>query len=264
MFVPGALRLLALADDRPWEVGSEAQRWRGYFYPETAVLRNVHDIRDPSLLAKVETALSENAALTYAPDQDFLTFDLDHLKGIHRHLFEDVYPWAGEIRTTTMHKGGADVPAFVEPDEIAPTMDGVAQYVASQDRFKGADLDGFRRQVQTLYFVVNNTHSFREGNGRSQRQWLSDLAKQAGFEVRWDAVRGDVNDRISQAARAGDHAPMKLMFEGIVHPRGKDDRTLPPAVRASFPDVPQRSTGPRPNPVAGRPTPAHERDRGYG
>ena len=249
--------------DRPWEVGTETERWRGYRYPGTQVLRNVPGIKNQELLSRVEATLSSNALALYAPDPTSLTFDLDHLRDVHRHLFRDVYPWAGEIRTATMGRGVG--PPFAAYDQIEDTMDGVARYVADAGRFEGASLPEFRRHSQAIYHVVNNTHPFREGNGRSQRRWLSDLAENVGFEVRWGDVPGQLNDRVSEAARRGDHEPMKMMFEGIVQSKTPPERASPPVLGASFPATRTEATRPtdqRPNAKpASRPTP--EVERGY-
>jgi len=74
-----------------------------YVYPGTTVLQNKFDIRDADQLDKVERRFV-TARLEQGPPTG--GFNLDHLRAIHRHLFQDVYAWAGEIRTVEIAKGG--------------------------------------------------------------------------------------------------------------------------------------------------------------
>lgn len=70
-----------------------------YTYPGTDVLRNRRDIRDPDILARFEAESTTRriAELLHRPLQG--RFDTLHLKVIHKHIFRDVYSWAGEFRT---------------------------------------------------------------------------------------------------------------------------------------------------------------------
>ena len=70
---------------------------RDYCYlPSFTVLRNRLDIRDTRTLDAAERQLVAQRLLESVPSGDF---DLAHLKAIHRHLFQDIYAWAGELRT---------------------------------------------------------------------------------------------------------------------------------------------------------------------
>ncbi len=78
-----------------------------YCYPpEFAVLRNKLKIRDASTLEAAERQLVAQRVLETLPTGDF---DLDHLSAIHCHLFQDIYEWAGEIRTVEISKGGTQI-----------------------------------------------------------------------------------------------------------------------------------------------------------
>lgn len=76
-----------------------------------------------------------------------------------------------------------------------------------------------------VYNAVNNLHVFREGNGRTQRQWMNSLAHDAGFELNWQATSRDENDSASHAARAeGDLAGLRELFVKIVVKRSPAER----------------------------------------
>ena len=76
---------------------------RDYCYPpDYTVLRNRLNTRDAMTLEAAERQFVAQRLLEAVPTGDF---DLAHLKAIHRHLFQDVYAWAGEVRTVEIAKG---------------------------------------------------------------------------------------------------------------------------------------------------------------
>lgn len=103
--------------------------WTDYFYPETidprtgqGVLRNNFGERDPEQLRRKEEARTKLrlAELSQHPIEPAGgRFDFEHMKAIHRHIFQDVYEWAGEARTAPwmdhMTKTGSNVLGGTEP-----------------------------------------------------------------------------------------------------------------------------------------------------
>jgi cell filamentation protein len=93
--------------------------WEDYLYPPAAltgeqVLRNRLDLRDPAQLHDAERLLTAGRARELEGNRDLVprTFDAAHWRGIHRHLFQDVYEWAGQWRTVDISKGGSSfIPA---------------------------------------------------------------------------------------------------------------------------------------------------------
>jgi cell filamentation protein len=76
-----------------------------YCYPpDYSVLKNRYHIRDAETLDKVERELVTQRQREAIPKGDF---DLKHLQAIHHHLFQDVYDWAGKVRTVEINKGGS-------------------------------------------------------------------------------------------------------------------------------------------------------------
>nr|WP_311972766.1 Fic family protein [Bradyrhizobium agreste] len=74
-----------------------------YCYPGTTVLKNKLDLRDPEELHSFEAEVSDVRADEELPAGNL---DFTHFKAVHEHLFQDVYDWAGRIRTVRMSKGG--------------------------------------------------------------------------------------------------------------------------------------------------------------
>lgn len=136
---------------------------KAYCYPNTDILRNKLDIQDADELLETEIELTSNRLIELQKRPESGCFDLQHLQRIHRHIFQDLFDWAGEIRTVDIAKGSLFCPAW--------NIHGYAQNVFRN--FYGecmAAKEDKRRFVKTLaahYADMNALHPFREGNGRS-------------------------------------------------------------------------------------------------
>ena len=107
-----------------------------YTYPGTDVLRNFFDIRDPPQLAAFEA--NARAARLIELDAAPLDgrFGLAHLKAIHRYIFQDVYPWAGEFRTVNISKGGH---LFGDGAFVEPALHGVLRKLPGEHYLQSSD-----------------------------------------------------------------------------------------------------------------------------
>lgn len=144
-------------------------------YPGTTVLINLLDIRDQSELDEVELALFLTRADEPLPAGEL---DYPHYCGLHRHLFQDVYAWAGRPRTIRIGKGGN---WFCYPEHIATEMARVFGELGNTDRLPDLDSVGFAGHAAHIVAEINAVHPFREGNGRTQLTFLAMLAEHAGF-----------------------------------------------------------------------------------
>ncbi len=156
-----------------------------YLYPGTNVLRNLRGLTDPGLLARFEARRTHLrlAELIDAPIAG--SFDLAHLKAIHRYIFQDVYEWAGSFRTVNISKGGHlfGLAAFLE-SALRQTVEDLA----AENQL--ADLDAAAFAGRAAYFLgeLNAAHPFREGNGRTQREFIRELGLNAGHYIDWRAT----------------------------------------------------------------------------
>lgn len=205
---------------QPWHVDVEpdsGRRWKGYLDTEyDLTLLNLVDAITPGQLERRETPLVEARIAQLAESPLAATFDLAHLQNIHRQLFQDVYPWAGEVRTVNIGKVGGG-PSFMPWDAIEDSGQILAGFVQRNSRLKDLGRREFVEGAAEVYTAVNTLHPFREGNGRTQREWMNALARQAGYQFDWAAVRGHANDRASQAAREDNMAPLLELLEQITH-----------------------------------------------
>ena len=132
-------------------------------------------------------------------------FDLDHLKAIHRHLFQDVCAWAGEVRTVETAKGES---RFQPRRLIATGMADIHRRNLGGRAFPGVGAGWVRPERGSGVGRRNHVHPFREGNGRTQLQYLKQLAERAGHAI--DLTRIDRTAWLdaSRRSNAGDHAAM--------------------------------------------------------
>lgn len=172
---------------RPWDTSDLHANWDGYFIPGTEVLRNKLDLRSDGALRDAENDLVEAriAELRASPTIVRRTYDIAHLKAIHGHLFQDVYEWAGELRTAGIAKGGE---SFVPPLNIfQPLLHVTARIEESHRLTEFADADA-PAEIAYLYDYVNYAHPFREGNGRTQREFFDQLLAESGRGLDWSRI----------------------------------------------------------------------------
>ena len=148
-----------------------------YLYAGTAVLKNKLGIRDQDELDAMERQIALQRSRQGIPTGHF---DLDHLKAIHRHLFQDIYDWAGQIRTVEIAKGGSQ---FQFRQYIGTGMADVYRRLEQADFLRGLSSEAFAEQAGPIMGDVNYVHPFREGNGRTQLAYLEQLAEQAGHSI---------------------------------------------------------------------------------
>ncbi|WP_236718974.1 Fic/DOC family protein, partial [Campylobacter fetus] len=113
-------------------------------------------------------------------------FDYQHLKDIHKKLFEDVYVFAGFDRADiglqgTFLKGNQH---FVPGNEIKKYSQIIFKELQEKNLLKDCkDINSFSKGAANFMMELNALHPFREGNGRTQRIFINELAKNAGYKL---------------------------------------------------------------------------------
>ena len=132
-------------------------------------MRNRVGARTLDELRDAENDLVEARVIELRETPDLLgdrTYDLVYLRAIHRQLFQDVYTWAGDLRTVGIEK---DDESFCPPGSISQPMDHVAAEIHRLKRLRAVPEADLAQIVAYLYDYTNFAHPFREGNGRSTR-----------------------------------------------------------------------------------------------
>ena len=142
--------------------------WASYYWPGTTVLRNKLGIHDRDELRIQEHAFvsTRQADLELGTAAIAATYDEQHLRNIHRHLFQDVYDWAGEFRTVPLAKPPLSV--FADPNRIIDCLNHAA---AINDTIQWAALpaDEFADAMASIYAWANQAHPFREATAEPPR-----------------------------------------------------------------------------------------------
>ena len=205
-----------MSTPRPWDTGDPDADWDGYFLPGTDVLRNRVGATTRDQLADAENDLVEIrvAELRDDPTPIPRTYDLTHLQALHRYLFQDVFEWAGDLRTVGIEKAGE---SFVPPRGIARPVTHAADEIARTDRLRGVAEDRLPGVAAYLYDYVNFAHPFREGNGRTQREFFDQLLSESGRGLAWNLIdKTELHQACHLARAVGDLGPLRALFARIV------------------------------------------------
>jgi cell filamentation protein len=189
-----------------------------YLYPGTDVLKNVPGLRASEQLAAFETF--NTGARIYEILQNPIAgeFDIAYLKAIHKQVFQDVFAWAGEFRTTLLGKAeyfGRPPTWFTPPHLLEHRAERIFGSLKRAHLLRGLSQVQFAPQAARLLAEINKLHPFREGNGRTQRLFLDALTRQAGYELHFDVVSRERMVQASIEANAGNLGMMTRMFEEI-------------------------------------------------
>ena len=207
-----------------------------YLDPETGLLRNKVGARTRTALDEAEGDLSF-ARLVQLMDRPVRpTGDLDELRAIHRHLFQDIYDWAGQLRTVDIRKSVEGAQFFLPVSMIERAAVFAERELRADNMLCGMSRDHFIERLAYHYDSFNYIHPFREGNGRTQRVFWTRIACDAGWRLDWHGVYGSANDRTSRAAaEKRDLGPLQDMFNQVVSeiiPQGEQDTSWHAAERA--------------------------------
>lgn len=100
-------------------------------------------------------------------------------------MFQDIYDWAGELRTVDISKGGT---RFAIVNRIEPEADKLFRQMAQETYLAGLSRDRFVARLAHYYCELNVIHPFSDGNGRAQRLMFEVISINAGFELRWEPI----------------------------------------------------------------------------
>jgi cell filamentation protein len=149
-----------------------------YLYPGTDVLKNLRDIRDSDVLARFEAEATSRRIVQLINSPVPGRFDTAQLKAIHKHIFQDIYVWAGQFRTVNISKGGHPFGAAVF---VEPALNELLQKLSAENYLQAVNPEVFASRAGYFLGEINAAHPFREGNGRTQREFIRELGLHAGF-----------------------------------------------------------------------------------
>ncbi len=187
-----------------------------YFDPEVGDLRNLLGATSTAELRALEPQAVFANELELSDRGITRSSDLTELRAVHAQLFDGVYDWAGHIRTVDIRKNRDDAGFFLPVGYIERAAGFLFSELAEEDGLRNLDKEEFVERLAYFYDQLNYIHPFREGNGRAQRVFWSRVATDAGYQIDWDQVVGDENDRASRAATEDEDRTLLVAMLGRI------------------------------------------------
>lgn len=159
----------------------------------SGVLRNLLGIADPGMLAMAERAAAFQRVVQLEQSPIPGQFDFAHLRAIHRYILQDVFDWAGELRTSDT--GAFGIP-HARPQFLTDELDRVFTQIAGQSP-STTDRDAATDTIAAHWSELTLVHPFRDGNSRSQRVFFDQMFCHYGWALDW----ADVDAAAAHAAR---------------------------------------------------------------
>jgi len=195
-----------------------------YLFDDVPVLWNLLGIKEKKALERAE------ADITYfwLADVDNavagLPFDLPRLLAIHRHIFGDLYDWAGATRTIPMVKGervlGGDTVRYSQPDDIERDCTAALKELNNTD-WTALGVHETAEAFTKLIAVLWQVHPFREGNTRTVITFATQFAEAHGFRMDKTLLKnsaGYVRDALVKASdgQYSEYGYLAKIFEDAI------------------------------------------------
>jgi cell filamentation protein len=166
-----------------------------YSLPGGACLRNKIGTTDPAILATAEARIVSIRDVQLAREPLPGEYNLQHYQEFHRHLFQDVYDWAGELRSVDISKNQSPFAHWRYLSEQISTR--LAELV-DENLLISRTRTSFVSRLAYYYSELNALHPFREGNGRTLRAFLRQVSAVAGWRLDWSMLNQEDNSRASR------------------------------------------------------------------
>lgn len=184
-------------------------------YPGTSILINKLGIQNQSQLDENETLIVGVKSLQFELAPFPGPLDFAYYKHLHQFLFEDLYEWAGTVRSIDLSKQHTK---FCSADKIESLAGQMFERVEKMNFFCGLSREDFIVELTDFYSGVNYLHPFREGNGRTQRLYFRQLAQRAGYKLDFAAVDSDHMMIATIHAASGVEETLRNLFDEIITP----------------------------------------------
>ena len=146
---------------------------------KNGVLHNLANIDDEKLLLAYES-LKVSKRIEELLENPIKIKDSNSLLTIHHYLFQDVYEWAGKVRTVNISKGGKP---FFEGERFYIAFQYIDTLIVKYRAIQNHHIDELAKKLAEILDNVNFLHPFREGNGRTQREFLRLLALEKNIKL---------------------------------------------------------------------------------
>jgi cell filamentation protein len=182
-----------------------------YCYAGTSVLINRAGLHDQEKLDAFELTLTTQRFSEPLPEG---RLGVRHYCAVHKHLFQDVYSWAGKFRTVRIAR---DSSMFCFPEHIETELDRIFLDLKANKTFRGLGVDEFARKSAAFLSDINAVHAFRDGNGRVQLAFLALVAFHAGHEFALENLRPEQFLKAMIASFKGDDVLLREQIQQLIN-----------------------------------------------
>jgi cell filamentation protein len=152
-----------------------------YCYSGTNVLKNKFGIRDGGVLTVAEREITSLKLLKLYNIPAVKKFNLETLCKIHEIIFEDIYEWAGQIRRGDFLSKGNSI--FCRGLYIVGNAKIIFEGISKENNLCGLNRSKFVERMAYYMGEINALHPFREGNGRTAREFFRQLSLNANYTL---------------------------------------------------------------------------------
>lgn len=149
-----------------------------YCYKNSNTLINKLDIKNYKELSKYEAKITAAKSLGLRIKGVTGNFDKKHYTSIHKYLFEDIYSFAGKFREENISKGEFRFASF---EYIEPELNRLLEQLKTEEILKGLNKGNLAKRLAYYLSELNVLHPFREGNGRTNREFIRQIALKNGY-----------------------------------------------------------------------------------
>lgn len=185
---------------------------RVYCYPNSNVLKNRLNIQNLDVLCNTERKLTALRLIELLTKPVPGNFDLKHLQAIHYHIFQDIYEWAGKLRTVNIEKGNM----FCNVLFIESQAEEIFSKLKRDYYLNSMPYDDFVKKLAYYFSELNALHPFREGNGRSRREFIRLLALKNGYVISFRNISEEEMLMASEQSFLCNYEPMEHLFQKCI------------------------------------------------
>ena len=172
-----------------------------------------------------EIVIRKNALLYLSEIEG--NFDIEHLKSIHKFLFEDIYDFAGEFRKVNM--GKADRASFTDYRDIEINLNQILNNIDIKLIDRSVSKFLYAEALAEMYYLLLEIHPFREGNGRTVREFLRQYVKDRNkniedvdYELDFTLKKED-KELFEIATKSDTRGALVLLFNKMLKDKNKEN-----------------------------------------
>jgi fido (protein-threonine AMPylation protein) len=172
--------------------------------PGTGVFRNKLGITDPAALMRAATESTAFRLVELQATPVRGGFDATHLQTIHRHIFQDLYDWAGELRTID----AGNVPA----SHIEKSLNSVLDRLSRENHLKGLSAEEWTHSASAYLYDLGAIQPFLAGNEIALNEFAVELARKNNLSLQWDATPDIASESIALLSQAEQSANLRRLI----------------------------------------------------